>query len=623
MTDPLQLTPGSIFAGDYKVVRPLRTGGMGSLYVVEQLSTSKQRALKLMLPELVAQPANRKRFELEAKIAARIPSDHVVESIASGVDAESGTPWLAMELLEGEDLAAYTQKKRRLPPAEVLEIFDQLCHALGDAHRKGIVHRDLKPENIFLANARRRGVPFMIKVLDFGIARILAEAQTHSSATTTGLGTPMWMAPEQTIPGGPIGPSTDVWPLGLLAFRLLTGYLFWKAPYDPGASVMMLMAEAFMHPLPTASDRAEHYKVRDRVPLGFDAWFARCVCRPMEQRWANAADAFAALEPRPPQHRRGGVPPPACRSRWGGPSPPNPPPGELAPTLPGELSPTLPGELSPTLPGELSPTLPGELSPTLPGELAPTLPGRLSPTLPGDATQPSSESSPEPSPGDAPQTSAAGDGGDDASAGASGGPSERVSTAVGMGPQPTGPGRATWEGVRPSWPPRRCDPRSRRRLRGRRRPEAPTADQAPPGADVGPARDAADAGDRRLRDARRCAAGRGDLRDAAEGARAGGGGRGLGRARARRSPSGTRRRSRTPHPRTIPRRARRRGRLRPATPRRAQACPGEQRGEPGRGAWLAPSAEALQAGGREVLQQRGLLRSRLPEVDLQGQRRAA
>ncbi len=294
---PPRLPPGSVFANDFKVVRPLKSGGQGSLYVVEQISTSKQRALKLMLPELVAQPASRKRFELEARIAARIKSDHVVESIASGVDAESGTPWLVMELLEGQDLAAYVQKKKRLPPGEVLEIFSQLCHALGEAHEQGIVHRDLKPDNIFLATARRRGVPFMVKVLDFGIARILAEAQTVSASTTTGLGTPMWMAPEQTVPGGPVGPSTDVWPLGLLAFRLLTGYLFWKAPYDQSASVMMLMAEAFMHPLPTATERAEHYKCRDRLPPGFDEWFGKCVARPMEQRYANAAEAFAALEP--------------------------------------------------------------------------------------------------------------------------------------------------------------------------------------------------------------------------------------------------------------------------------------------------------------------------------------
>ncbi len=297
MKPPLRLERGAVFAGDFKVVRPLRTGGQGSLYVVEQISTSKHRALKLMLPELVAQPAARRRFELEARVAARIQSDHVVESIGSGVDAKTGVPWLAMELLEGEDLAARLQQRKRLPPGEVLEVFDQLCHALGEAHKQGIVHRDLKPENIFLATPRRRGVSFMVKVLDFGIARVVAEAQTMSGQTSTGLGTPMWMAPEQTMPGGPVAPCTDVWPLGLLAFRMLTGYLFWKTPYETGGSVMMLMAEAFMHPMPTASDRAAHYKCQDRIPAGFDAWFAKCLSRPMDGRYANASETFAALEP--------------------------------------------------------------------------------------------------------------------------------------------------------------------------------------------------------------------------------------------------------------------------------------------------------------------------------------
>jgi serine/threonine protein kinase len=297
VSQPLRLAAGRIFAGDFKVVRPLKVGGQGSLYVVEQLSTSKQRALKLMLPELVAQPNARKRFDLEARIAARIPSDHVVEIIASGVDAATCTPWLVMELLEGLDLGAYTQKKKRLPSDEVLEIFSQLCHALGEAHRQGIVHRDLKPENIFLSAPRRRGVPFMVKVLDFGIARILEESPTISGGTGGGVGTPMWMSPEQAVPGSPVGPGTDVWPLGLLAFRMLTGYLFWKAPYDPGASVMMLMAEAFLHPLPTASERADQYNCRERLPPGFDEWFSRCVARPIEERFADASAAFGALEP--------------------------------------------------------------------------------------------------------------------------------------------------------------------------------------------------------------------------------------------------------------------------------------------------------------------------------------
>ena len=296
MSDVLRLPTGTIFAGDYRIVRPIEVGGMGAIYAVEQLSTSKERALKLMLPELVQEPSSRRRFEQESKIGAKIKSDHVVETIAAGVDPETQIPFLVMELLEGEDLATYLEKRPRLPPAEVREIFGQLCHALGEAHRQGIVHRDLKPENVFLARPRRRGAPFVVKVLDFGIARVLAEAQASSGQTQQSLGTPLWMAPEQAEPGRTIAPATDVWPLGLLAFRLLTGYLFWKTPYDSSATMLMLMAEVLMHPIPPASQRAAELEIEGRLPAGFDEWFARCVTRPLDDRFPDAAAAAGALD---------------------------------------------------------------------------------------------------------------------------------------------------------------------------------------------------------------------------------------------------------------------------------------------------------------------------------------
>jgi len=100
----LELVPGQIFAADFRVVRPLSKGGMGSVYVVEQMSTQLQRALKLMHPELVRDPRLRQRFEQEARIGGHIASDHIAQVISAGVDAASGTPWLAMELLQGESL---------------------------------------------------------------------------------------------------------------------------------------------------------------------------------------------------------------------------------------------------------------------------------------------------------------------------------------------------------------------------------------------------------------------------------------------------------------------------------------------------------------------------------------
>ncbi len=288
----LHLEPGSIFASDFRVLRPLSEGGMGAVYVAEQLSTRAQRALKLMHPELVRNAALRARFEQEARVASQIPSDHVVQVIAAGVDQASGTPWLAMELLDGTDLleAAATGRAQR---ETLREIMEQLCHGLSAAHEAGIVHRDLKPENIFLAAPRRPGVPFTIKILDFGIAKVAEQARTHSE--TAALGTPLWMAPEQAGAGGSISPRTDVWPLGLIAFWLLTGRFYWKAARADGTTLQAVLKEVLFDPLVPASVRAAELGHNQKLPPGFDAWFARAVARDPAARFATARDAYAAL----------------------------------------------------------------------------------------------------------------------------------------------------------------------------------------------------------------------------------------------------------------------------------------------------------------------------------------
>jgi serine/threonine protein kinase len=290
----LTLEPGTVFAEDYRVLSRLSEGGQGSLYVVEQLSTKRRRALKLMLPELVTRPALRRRFEAEARIGARIKSDHVVEVIASGVEATTGTPWLVMELLEGEELGKRVESAGPLPPGEVREILGQVCHALGEAHRQGIIHRDLKPENVFLTRPRRRG-GVLVKVIDFGVARIVAEAKT-SSTTQSMLGTPLWMAPEQVTPGVPITPAADVWSLGLLGFYLLTARSFWQTAKVSEASVWRILNEVCVAPLPSARARAEELGCAGLLPEGFEGWFARCVDRDASKRYPDAALAFAGLE---------------------------------------------------------------------------------------------------------------------------------------------------------------------------------------------------------------------------------------------------------------------------------------------------------------------------------------
>lgn len=287
----LHLKPGTIFAGDFRIVSPLNTGGMGVVYVADQLSTGSQRALKIMLPELLNDQELRDRFLREARVCARIPSDHVVQVVAAGIDA--GTPWLAMELLHGEDLAEYIDRRGGVTPSGLIEIFRQLCHALGAAHSVGVVHRDLKPENIFLSVSKRAGAPFTVKVLDFGIAKMIADASAKMTAL---IGSPLWMAPEQMDPRMQISPATDVWPLCLLAFWLLTGHHYWRSATIKPLSMHAIMREVLFEPLASASERAAELGVGSRIPLGFDQWFARCLTRDTDARIQNGILALEELE---------------------------------------------------------------------------------------------------------------------------------------------------------------------------------------------------------------------------------------------------------------------------------------------------------------------------------------
>lgn len=285
------LVPGSIFAGDFRVVKPLSAGGMGMVYVAHQLSTGRDRALKIMLGELADNRDLKRRFEQEARIGAQIDSEHVVEVVGAGVDAESGTPWLAMELLQGMDLATHLREVERMSVVEARQLFDELAHALSAAHDKQIVHRDLKPENLFLARSRRANAGFTLKVLDFGIAKLMNQARTSATGT---MGTPLWMAPEQAQAGAAITPAADVWALGLIAFRVLSGKCFWKAASSDDLSAMMILREILMEPIVLASVRTKELAGAP-LPPGFDAWFSRCVDRDASRRFPNANVAHQAL----------------------------------------------------------------------------------------------------------------------------------------------------------------------------------------------------------------------------------------------------------------------------------------------------------------------------------------
>lgn len=281
-----QLRPGDTVGGEFQILRQLGSGGMGSVYLCQQRSTEKVRALKVMHERFSKDASFVERFEREARIGARIQSQHIVEVVAAGIDEGLSIPWLAMEYLDGLTLTDAVARFGPPGKADGTLLTDHLWHAMCAAHRANIVHRDLKPDNLFLAAAHSPGRAFELKVLDFGIAKWLNPAQVQSTLRVLTHG---WGAPEQAIPGAPIGTQADVWAIGLVVFWLLTGHSFW---HDPD-NIERVQVQVFNLPIPPGSTRARELNVTPLAP-DFDAWFAKCVTRDQTQRYANAVEAFAA-----------------------------------------------------------------------------------------------------------------------------------------------------------------------------------------------------------------------------------------------------------------------------------------------------------------------------------------
>ncbi len=278
-----QLRTGASFAGRYRVVRLIRAGGMGAVYEVEDSSTRRRRALKIMHPSLLTSEDSRARFQREVFIGAELETEHVVEVLDAGVDSESQVPFLTMELLRGEELGDRLQRVGRISPPETIDILAQVARALDKAHQRGIIHRDLKPENIYLT--QREDGTLRAKILDFGIAKLIQGAVTNA---TQAAGTPLYMAPEQTDKLGHVSAATDVWAMGLLAFRMLAGTSYWQ-----GESLQQLYRQILMDPLTSPVQRAASVGVQ--LPHAFDTWFGHCVVRAPNERYASAGQAVSDL----------------------------------------------------------------------------------------------------------------------------------------------------------------------------------------------------------------------------------------------------------------------------------------------------------------------------------------
>jgi eukaryotic-like serine/threonine-protein kinase len=272
---------GSILAAKFRLVSLLGRGGMGDVWRADHLALRAPVVVKLMSVNIASSPEALARFHREAQSAANLRSPHVVQILDHGVDEATNTPFIVMELLEGESLAARLARFQKLAPGETARHITHVARALARAHEIGIVHRDLKPDNVFIVHNDDDEVT---KVLDFGIAKW--ETSPHPAAAThtgTTLGTPFYMSPEQFSDAKDIDHRTDLWALGVIACQCLTG----RRPFQ-GDSIVALGLLICGGPRILASSLGP-------VPPGFDAWFARATARDREQRFQSARELAEGL----------------------------------------------------------------------------------------------------------------------------------------------------------------------------------------------------------------------------------------------------------------------------------------------------------------------------------------
>jgi tRNA A-37 threonylcarbamoyl transferase component Bud32 len=264
-----QPTPGLVVAEKYRVDAVIGEGGMGIVVAATHLGLDQRVAVKFLLPEAARNADVVERFQREARIAAKVKSEHVARVSDVGA-VDDGTPFIVMEHLEGADLSAILKHDGALPVEEACEITLQACEALAEVHAAGIVHRDLKPSNLFVTR-RSDGTP-CVKLLDFGISKLTDATGDGDdpalTATATIMGSPAYMSPEQLRSTREVDARADVWSLGAVLYEAVTGR---------GAFQRETVAQVFA--MIASEDPAPPSSVREAVPPALERAILGCLVR--------------------------------------------------------------------------------------------------------------------------------------------------------------------------------------------------------------------------------------------------------------------------------------------------------------------------------------------------------
>ncbi|HEY1956985.1 MAG TPA: protein kinase [Polyangiaceae bacterium] len=276
----------------YRIDRVIGQGGMGVVFEATHMKLEQRVAIKMLMPALLASPELVGRFEREARAAANL-RHHNAARVSDVDQTESGIPYMVMELLHGHDLDAELTARGPLPIGEAIGYVVQAGAAMVEAHAAGTVHRDLKPSNLFL-NEEADGTR-CVKVLDFGISKIVSPNEARVTATETQMGTPLYMSPEQVRSAKNVDHRSDIWSLGVIAYELLAG----KPPFIGSAAGVGAQIVAD-EPPPLRDARPD-------VPEDLAAAIARAMSKDPAARFQSMREMLTAFAP----FSSVAVPPPA------------------------------------------------------------------------------------------------------------------------------------------------------------------------------------------------------------------------------------------------------------------------------------------------------------------------
>jgi eukaryotic-like serine/threonine-protein kinase len=281
-----EVQEGDVLAGKFRIERILGQGGMGVVVAATHIQLDERVALKFLLPEALSNAEAVARFAREARAAVKIKSEHVARVSDVGT-LDSGSPYMVMEYLQGQDLSDWVRDRGAMPVADAVEFVLQACEALAEAHVLGIVHRDLKPANLFVT-MRADGTP-CIKVLDFGISKFTAPGSSSDmgmTKTAAVMGSPLYMSPEQMSSTRDVDARTDIWAIGVILYEIISGHVPFEAETMPQLCGMILQEAP-------PSLRS----LRPDVPVGLEAVVLRCLAKDRAARFASVAELAVALAP--------------------------------------------------------------------------------------------------------------------------------------------------------------------------------------------------------------------------------------------------------------------------------------------------------------------------------------